>query len=267
MSPSRSEEPVPKALAAPRRRALLGETRAAVDALALAPRLLARVPRTAKPRDVIVLPGFGADDRSTWPLRHVLGRAGHRVEPWGLGRNLAGLDIPHGFDDLPESWRSLLEAPARYRREGGVPMLAERMRQRVAQRPAAAPPVVLVGWSLGGTVAREVARELPDRVSLVVTLGSPVIGGPKYTAAARSLQQRGLDLDWIERGVARRNEQPIDVPVVAVLSPSDAIVAREAAIDRHTARVRHVEIDAPHLSLCFRPDVWRIVLEAVERGD
>jgi pimeloyl-ACP methyl ester carboxylesterase len=258
--------PIPDTLAAPTRAALIGESRAVFDALALAPRLLRRVPRSASPRDVIVLPGFGTDDRSTWALRHVLARAGHRVSAWGLGRNLAGLDIKHGFEDLPEAWRRLQAPPERYRREGGVPMLCQRMRDRVAARPADAPPVVLVGWSLGGVVAREVARELPERVALVVTLGTPVVGGPKYTAGARALRQRGLDLDWIERGVALRDADPIKVPVVAVVSPSDAIVAASAAFDRHTARIRHVEIDAPHLSLCFRRDVWAVVLDAIERG-
>ena len=253
-------------LAAPTRAALLGESRAVFDALALGPRLLRHVPRSAAPRDVIVLPGFGTDDRSTWALRHVLGRAGHRVEPWGLGRNLAGLDIKHDFADLPAWWRSLQAAPERYRREGGVAMLCQRMRERVAARPADAPPLVMVGWSLGGIVAREVARELPERVALVVTLGTPVVGGPKYTAGAAALRGRGLDLDWIERGVTLRNAEPIEVPVVAVVSPSDAIVAASAAFDRHTARIRHVEIDAPHLSLCFRRDVWAVVLDAIERG-
>jgi pimeloyl-ACP methyl ester carboxylesterase len=253
-------------LAPPPRSALFGETRAALDALALAPRLLKRVPRASRPQDVVVLPGFGTDDRSTWALRHVLTRAGHRVEPWGLGRNLAGLDIPHGFDDLPEAWRALQAQPERYRREGGVPMLCARMQARVAARPRSAPPLVMVGWSLGGVVAREVARELPDRVALVVTLGTPVIGGPKYTAGARAMRERGLDLDWIERGVALREADPIRVPLVAVASPSDAIVAAGATRDRHSARVRHVDIDAPHLSLCLRPDVWQVVLEAIERG-
>lgn len=259
--------PAHDTFAAPTRAALLGESRAALDALALAPQLLRRVPRSAAPRDVIVLPGFGTDDRSTWALRHVLGRAGHRVERWGLGRNLAGLDIKHEFDDLPAWWRALQAPPERYRREGGVAMLCQRMRERVAARPADAPPVVMVGWSLGGIVAREVARELPDRVALVVTLGTPVVGGPKYTAGAAALRGRGLDLDWIERGVMLRNAaEPIDVPVVAVVSPSDAIVAHGATYDRHSARVRHVEINAPHLSLCFRRDVWNVVLDAIERG-
>jgi pimeloyl-ACP methyl ester carboxylesterase len=259
-------EPMSTPLAAPPRFALLGETRAALDVLALGPRLLLRVPRAAEPREVIVLPGFGADDRSTWPLRHVLARAGHRVAPWGLGRNLGGLDIKHGFDDLPDVWRALQPPPPRYRREGGVAMMCQRMIDRVAARPASAPPVVLVGWSLGGTIAREVARELPDRVSLVVTLGSPVVGGPKYTAAAKPFRERGIDLDWIERGVALRSTQRIPVPLVAVASRSDGIVSHAVTQDSISPRVRHVDIDAPHLSLCFRPDVWRIVLEAIERG-
>lgn len=257
---------VPRRLRPPHRTALVREIRAAFDVLALGPRLARRVRRSGESRDVIVLPGFGAGDRSTWPLRHVLARAGHRVSPWGLGRNLAGLDIRHGFDDLPEEWRALQGPPAVYRREGGVPMICDRMAKRVLARDASAPPCVLVGWSLGGTVAREVARQLPQRVGLVVTLGSPVVGGPKYTAAARALAERGLDLDWIERGVALREAEPISVPVVAVVSTTDGIVSPEAAIDRRSPAVRHVEIDAPHLSLCFQPAVWRIVLDAVERG-
>lgn len=253
-------------LSAPPRRALLGESRALLDFMALAPRLLRSVRTAAAPRDVWVLPGFGADDRSTWPLRRVLSRAGHRASPWGLGRNLAGLDIAHAFSDLPPAWRELQPPPERYRREGGVPMLCERMRSRVANRPAEQAPLVLVGWSLGGVIAREVARDLPDRVAMVITLGSPVIGGPKYTAAAAALRHRGLDLDWIERGVALRERTPIRVPVVSVVSPSDAIVCPAAARDAHSPRVRHVEVDAPHLSLCFRPEIWKLVLDAIDHG-
>lgn len=253
-------------LSPPSRLALLREARVVGDLLALGPRLLGSVPRTRRPQTVVALPGFGADDRSTWPLRRMLARAGHRAEAWGLGRNLAGLDIRHRFEDLSNGWQSLQAPPSRYAREGGVAMLCDRMIDTLRSRHPAGPPVVLVGWSLGGVIAREVAREMPERVALVVTLGSPVVGGPKYTAAARALRRRGLDLDWIERGVALREATPIEVPVVSVVSPSDAIVARSAAYDRHSRQVRHVEVDAAHLSLCFRPEVWRIVLEAIEQG-
>lgn len=253
-------------LAPPTRRSLLREGRAMVDLLRLAPNLLHTPVRARNPRRVVVLPGFGADDRSTWPLRRVLARAGHRVETWGLGRNLGGLDIRHRYDEVSAGWQ-VQPPPARYAGEAGVPMLCDRMVAAIRARHDGAEPLVLVGWSLGGVVAREVARELADRIAQVITLGSPVQGGPKYTAAAEVFRRRGMDLDWIERGIALRARTPIRVPITAVVSRSDAIVAAPAAIDRDSPRVRHVLVDAPHLSLCFRRDIWRIVLAAIERGE
>ncbi|MBK8284403.1 MAG: alpha/beta fold hydrolase [Ahniella sp.] len=253
-------------LAPPPRRALLREGRAITDFLALAPRLLRSPPRTAKPQRIVVLPGFGADDRSTWPLRRILDRAGHTTETWGLGRNLAGLNIRHRYEDVSGPWQ-LQPPPARYSGEASVPILCDRMVGQIRQRFAADdPPVVLIGWSLGGVVAREVARELPRQIAQVITLGTPVQGGPKYTAAASVFRKRGMDLDWIERGIELRAATPIEVPITSVVSRSDAIVAAGAAMDRSSPRVRHVLVDAPHLSLCWRPEVWRIVLDALEQG-
>jgi pimeloyl-ACP methyl ester carboxylesterase len=82
-------------------------------------------------------------------------------------------------------------------------------------------PVRLIGWSLGGYLAREVAREHPHAVQQVITLGSPVIGGPKYTAVAGAYRRRGVDLDAIEAEVAVRNELPLDTPITAIYSQSD----------------------------------------------
>lgn len=102
--------------------------------------------RAEHPTTILVLPGFGTDDRVTLPMRWYLGRLGHRVVGWGLGvhrppveRNLRAL--------LPQ-----LETLA----------------------GSAGEPVTLVGWSLGGVVGREAARARPDLVAQVVTLGSPL---------------------------------------------------------------------------------------------
>lgn len=244
-------------LSPPTRGAMLRETRAVLDLLRMAPALLRPSCRLAaeRTRRILVLPGFGADDRATWPLRRYLARRGHRVEGWGLGRNLAGLDIPHRLEDVSAGWRF---APrATYRGEAGVPLLCDRVVARVRERSRQhGEPLVLIGWSLGGTIAREVARELPEAVARVVTLGSPVRGGPKYTAAARLFRERGMDLDWIEREVEKREATPIRVPVTAIVSPSDGVVGLGAAIDRRNPRVEHVALDAAHLGLCVNPDVW-----------
>ena len=92
---------------------------------------------------VLVLPGFGAGDASTWPLRAFLASRGHRVQGWGLGANRL---------DVPSTIAAMADAVVRH-----------------ADRQGA--PVALVGWSLGGYIAREVAREQPAAVRRVVTLG------------------------------------------------------------------------------------------------
>ena len=144
---------------------------------------LARQPRGVG-EPVLVFPGFGAGDASTLPLRSYVRWLGYRVNGWGLGTNRG--DVP----DL-------------------IPQVTERV---VAQAERAGRAVRLVGWSLGGYLAREAARERPEAVERVITLGTPVVGGPKYTAVAGIYERQGIDLDEIEAGVEARNEVPLEVP-------------------------------------------------------
>lgn len=197
------------------------------------PRLLLRAPELARaPRGrgapLLVLPGFGASDGSTAPLRGYLRWLGHRPLGWGLGVN-----------------------------RGDVPALIPRVIGRAeALAELRGGPVPLVGWSLGGVLAREAARERPDLVSRVVTLGSPVVGGPKYTTVAGFYRRRGIDLDAIEAEVAARNARPIEVPVLAIYSRRDGVVSWQACIDEHSPDVEHVEVTASHIGLGFSAEVW-----------
>jgi pimeloyl-ACP methyl ester carboxylesterase len=181
---------------------------------------------------VLVLPGFGVGDASTWPLRTFLANRGYRVRGWGLGTNR---------NDVPTAIAAMARAVADH---------------AAAQRA----PVSLVGWSLGGYIAREVAREQPEAVRRVVTLGSPVIGGPRYTSLAGLAPLQGWDLDFIEAEVERRKAVPLRVPVTAVYSRRDGIVAWQACIDpENDAPIEHVEVTSSHLGLGVDPDVYRIV--------
>lgn len=218
--------------------ALLGEVRAVVEPL----RLLLRSPALATaPRGhgetVLVLPGFGAGDASTGVLRTYLRWIGYRATGWGLGRN-----------------------------DGRVRALVPRvLRLLEEERARTSRPSHVVGWSLGGVLAREAGRERPELTASIVTLGSPVVGGPKYTAAAASFRRRGEDLDEIERLVDSRFERPLRVPVTAIFSKSDGVVAWEAAIDRRSAGIEHVEVAATHLGLGFSPEVFAIVADRLAR--
>ena len=209
------------------------------------------------------MPGFGSDDRFTKPLRHYLTRRGYPAEGWGLGKNMAGVDLSHSLDDLSDNWH--VEHREDYRGEASVPYLCDKLAERVrARHEELGEPISLIGWSLGGYLAREAARDLPEKVNRVITLGSPIIGGPKYTAAAPFFLKRGLDLDWIEQEVLRREARPIQQPVTAIYSKSDAIVNWHAVVDHHNENVEHIEVDAAHIGLAFNPTVWGHIISALE---
>lgn len=222
-----------KDLKAPSRLMLVLEARAIVEYVALKASLRSlrrRAPR-GQGEPVLVVPGFGADDSYTTSLRSFLSSIGYRARGWGLGRN-------------------------RGRVSALVPRVVDRAAELAAESGSA---VMLVGWSLGGYLAREVARERPDLVNRVITLGAPVVGGPKYTASAPMYTKRGYDLDEIEATVARRESKPLTVPVDAVLSRSDGVVAWRACVDHLNPRVTHHEVASSHLGFVCSPVVFRLV--------
>jgi pimeloyl-ACP methyl ester carboxylesterase len=206
--------------------------------LALGWPALARLPRgTGRP--VVVCPGFSADDASTLALRRCLRALGHDARGWGLGRNL-----------------------------GAVPELIPRLAERItALADAARDRVAVVGWSLGGYLAREVARERPHAVRRVVTLGSPIVGGPKYTQLAGLYRARGVDLDALEAVVARRARERLHVPVTVLYSRLDGVVAWQACVDREEPLAENVEVRTTHFGFGFSPTVYRIVAERLARPD
>lgn len=219
-------------------------------------------PAQAERLPVIVLPGIGADDYSTWPLRYFLSRHSFRAEGWGLGRNTAGRGLIKNLDELSDRWST--DRNRQHRGEGEVPALCDRMYERVRARAHELDsPVVLVGWSLGGYVAREVARDLPEEVAAVITMGSPVVGGPKYTSAARLYKARRYDLDWIESEVEKRFEQPISQPITAIYSKRDGVVGWRSSIDHFSPNVRHIEVRVSHFGMGLNAKVWIIVLDSL----
>ncbi len=216
----------------------LRELRLPIDALRWAPSWLAmKSGRAAQPRTVILLPGFGAGPTSMRVVESFLRRRGHRALEWGLGLNTGDV--------------------RKFRAK-----LAHVVEQAIAAHDE---PVVLLGWSLGGYIAREYAREHPREIRAVITLGSPVIGGPRYTATAERYRSQGHDLLEIERAVADRYSTPLRVPITAIYSKRDGIVAWQACVDQWSPRVRHVEVSETHVGLVLAPRVMAIVADAVER--
>lgn len=235
--PSPAAYPVPAASAAPAPvgpppiSLRAGELRAVFQVARLlrsAPWLV-RAPR-GHGQLVIDLPGWQAGEKSNVVMRTWLRTLGYDVRPWGLGTNTGN----------PERNSKIL----------------------VERLSASAGPVALLGWSLGGTVAREVARTLPEVISTVVTYGSPVIGGPTYTLGATTYgAQECARIERLAKQLDR--DQPIQVPITAIFTRSDGIVDWRACLDTTSRNVNHVEVRSTHLGLGLDPDVWWAVAAAL----
>lgn len=175
---------------------------------------------------VIVYPGLLASDFSTRPMRRLLRTLGHQVEGWGQGRNIG--PQPEVLDQA-----------------------AQRIEKLAQQRGQA---VSLVGWSLGGLYARELAKRVPDSVRLVVTMGSPFTGAPDATNA------HGV-FNWANRNRPRvkisRDDlsMPPPVPTTSIYSRSDGVVAWQCSVEKLAAgaKVENIEVGASHLGLGVNP--------------
>ena len=189
----------------------------------------ARGPEDGPP--ALVLPGFLAGDRTTMELRRALARAGWRAYPWGLGTNRGAKTDP-------------------------LVRLGERLDEIYDGRP-----ILLIGWSLGGLFARELARARPDRVRAVVTLGSPFSGDLKTNTNMCAIYERVAGHDVRTPPFPRLEDKP-PVPALALWSRKDGIVAPRAARGLAHEVDKAVEIDTHHMGFAlWRPALSRIVAE------
>lgn len=196
-----------------------------------APALL-RAPR-GDGRPVMLLPGYGTDESAMRPLGRYLRYLGYDVYDWGQGRN-----------------------------KGDVDECVQRVGKEVAELSGELgnAPVTLIGWSLGGVVAREVARLFESHVREVITLGTPIIGGPKYTAVGRRFaSSAGLDLDEFEYEVHSRNSIGIRQPVTSIYSKLDGVVGWRASVDTYNAQARNIEVLSSHFGIGVNGKVWRLI--------
>ena len=163
-----------------------------------------------------VIPGFIASDRTCSELRQALGQAGWRTFPWDLGLN-----------------------------KGAHPDTLRHIRQRLEVIHDGR-PVLIVGWSLGGVYAREIAREVPELIRAVVTLGSPFSGDPHMNNVWRLYEWvAGHKVD--NPPVQHFSDKP-PVPTLAIWSAQDGIVAKRAARGLEGERDKEVEISCSHMA-------------------
>ncbi len=223
---------MPKAPRPPSRLLLALESRAVFEwgAFALAwPWLKARAPR-GDGHPVMVLPGLVAGDASTWPLRRYLEELGYTPYPWQLGVNFG----PRGET---------------------VPKLLTRVR-RIERKHGR--KVSLIGWSLGGAMARALGAHLPESVRNVITLGSPVQPHAHATNAWKVFEAvSGWRSDDPELQQMASVQPPM--PNTSIFSKADGIVSWKVSLAPAAPHSENIEIAASHLGMGVNPLVlWAI---------
>jgi pimeloyl-ACP methyl ester carboxylesterase len=218
---------------------LLGEAQAA---LAAKPKDIPRDLLDALPGDgrpVLVMPAFFAADWQTEPLRAFLSRKGYAAYGWQLGPNLGPTDaILYGMERRLDDIR--------------------------AEHNGA--KVTLIGHSLGGVLARELAKKRPDAVRQLIVLASPIHAPtasllvPVYELLSRWYS---ADAEALE---AKLNEPPT-IPVTAIYTRSDGIIAWQSALETSGPRRENVEVPGVHVTMARNFDAWRVILDRLRLGE
>jgi pimeloyl-ACP methyl ester carboxylesterase len=193
--------------------------------------LMSRLPR-GDGHSVLVLPGLLADDVSTRALRTVLRKLGYDVHGWGLGRNIGPTAAcVNGIRDLHNR---LADSSGR--------------------------PVTVIGWSLGGIFARDLARRSPDSVRQFVTLGSPFRLARHSQSRATKVFDRFSHLHVERRTLPLESENmPLVMPATSIYSHLDGIVHWQTCLDTPGERCENIAVMASHLGLGHHPaSIWAV---------
>jgi pimeloyl-ACP methyl ester carboxylesterase len=183
--------------------------------------LLMRAPR-GDGHPVLALPGFLASDLSMAPLRRYLGRLGYDTYAWQMGRNT-----------------------------GGVSRMRGALRDRLATIHAATGrKVTIIGWSLGGIYARDLALQAPDLVRYVVTLGSPFAGDVRATNATRLYETLSGEVVDDNSELRKAIAGDLPVPATSIFSRTDGIVNWRTCLLRPSDTAENIEVYlASHIGL------------------
>lgn len=226
---------------APARRLLLLEGRALLELAALVPAYpaLRRAP-AGDGHAVLVLPGLMASDFSTRTLRVFLRDKGYRAHGWKLGRNVGPSEA----------------------------VIAAMVARLVDVQRRSGRRVSLIGWSLGGIYARELARAMPELVRQVITLASPfrdldAVSVPRFLRS-RARRHNPVGDDHLVRA---RLRQPLAVPTTAIFSHSDGIAAGDSCRADAAPRTESLEVESSHLGIGHHPVVLLTIADRLAQGE
>lgn len=188
--------------------------------------MLAAMAARGHGQPVLVLPGLVTSDKSTVPLRTFLSSKNFAAYGWELGRN---------YGPLPGIEQGMIDR---------VKSLADKHGQKVS----------LVGWSLGGIYARQLAKMLPDETRQVITLGSPFRGDPRATNAWKLYEYTsGHKVDDRQQHMGGHIHEAPPVPASAIYSRTDGICAWQNCMEELSDSHENIEVAASHCGLGHHP--------------
>ena len=190
---------------------------------------------------VVLFPGLASDKHAIGPLKPFCDNLGYAACDWGRGFN-------RGPEGDPEVW---------------LDELAQDIQARVSMR---AESISLVGWSLGGIYAREVAKRLPGRVRQVVTIGTPFAGSTRQTNAGLVYRLLNGSEPVIDLAMSESLRTAPNVPTTSIYSLSDGVVAWQACIqpgDR--ADTENIEVAGSHCGLGWNAEVFGVLADRLSQ--
>lgn len=184
---------------------------------------------------VLVIPGFMTNDVSTRPLRKFLKRMGYAPHKWNRGRNYGNLeDLKHLAQQIDK--------------------LYEEHQQKIS----------LIGWSLGGVYARQLAKEKENKVRQLITLGSPFngVGVPNNAAWIYKLISNGEGIEDLDPEFLADLPIPAPVPTTAIYTKDDGVVAWQSCMEKVEDEThQNIEVKGSHFALGFNPSVLYIITD------
>lgn len=188
---------------------------------------------------VLVIPGLATDDSATLPLQGLLRELGYAAYGWS-----------NGFND--GRWDVLDSHLLRH---------LERLRQRHDAT------VSLIGWSMGGLYARELAKQAPQNVRQVIMLGSPFAGDPRVNNIQLfpTLVEEQVAAEDLER--SRTLHRPPPVPTTSIFSRTDGLVSWQCCVEKDSPQVENIEVDASHWGLVHHPAALHAIADRLAQPE
>ncbi len=184
---------------------------------------------------VMTLPGFMASESSTSPIRNYIDQLGYTPYTWNLGRNTAKVKflklLVHRIEEIYEIHEE---------------------------------PVSLIGWSLGGVFARQIAKAKPGMVRQVITMGSPFRGihQPNNVAWVYNLVSGGKRIKDLDPILFENIPLPAPVPTTAIFTKEDGIVPWELCMEEEETEIhQNIQVRGSHLGLGVNPTVFDIIAD------